>query len=170
MNTQTYLSICARIRAKAPIVKDIDLYNAQYTDDNAKREDAFNTPAVFIEFLGGQWEQMHPTFQAHNSGFVIHVVESTYKRTRNLDKKSPTQQALDLEHLRTAQKVHESLQRWMPDGCQSVMERVDTDYDHNYDQLIITKHTYHCVVLEEKVVSQYQEVLITSVQVDGKFE
>lgn len=165
MNTSTYLSLLERIRIKAPIVKDINLYNGQYTDANARQEDPFNTPAVFIEFGAGAWEQMHPSFQLHNTSITVHVVESTYKRTRNMDKKSPAQAAIDLEHLRTAQKVHEALQRWMPEGCVAVLERADTQYDQNYDQLLITRHTYATVIEEERINPTLTEKVVLEVKI-----
>lgn len=164
MNIAPYISISARIRTNVSEIKHIDLYNAQY--ENPEKEDPFNTPAVFIEYTDGNWEDMTAEFQQQVAGFVIHVVVDNYGRTDNIDQKNATQQENDLKHLNIDSKVHKALKGFVPEGCASGMFRTYTDYDNSHDQLMIIKHTYLCVIKDETY--HPQEVNVTDVAVSGK--
>jgi hypothetical protein len=164
MNTQPYIGISERIRAKCPQIKHIDLYNGQYA--NAEKEDPFNTPAVFIEYMGGATEAMTRGMQILNAGFVLHVVGDTYDRTANIDLKTPPEQAAKLAHLTLDSLVHKAVNDWQPAGCVSVMARTGIDYDTNHDQIFVTRLTYACAIADETFTET--ETTVTDVAVEGK--
>lgn len=169
MNIKPYISLSARIRAKVAGVKDIDIYNNQY--ENGRNNDVFNTPAVFIEYAGGDWQDMTQGIQILDGGFIVHVVQSNYTHTKNIDKKTQPQQEDALKHYGIDGLVHKALKQWMPDGCSSNMVRKGTFYDHNHDQLIITKHVYECLIDDDSNETEYIEVDVDTVSVkDGIVE
>jgi hypothetical protein len=165
MNTLPYISISKRIRANAPEIKHIDLYNAQY--ENSEKEDPFNTPAVFIEYLDGNWDDMTSGIQQHVSGFILHVVSDTYDRTANIDLKTEEKQLELLEHLTIDSKVHSAVKGFVPDGCHASMHRIYTDHDTNHDQIMIVKHTYACVIADETALDGVNETDVNEVSANG---
>jgi hypothetical protein len=150
MNILPYIDLSAKIRAAVEGIKDIDLYNGQY--EKPRTEDPFNTPAVFIEYLDGENEDMAGAVQLFNGGICLHVVESTYRRTRNIDQKSQQDQDKNLAHLKTDDLVHKAVHHLIPEGCKSPMVRIRTDYDQNHDQLMVTRFYYHTIIEDPKEI------------------
>ena len=139
MNAQSYIDIAKRIREKVPACRSIDIYNAQYEEPN--RHQPLSYPCVLIEWLPTNWDSLSGGAQNGNGGFRIHCVVNSMHSTYDLDKKTPTQQGLSLQHIQFQQQVHEALQGFAPSDY-SKMQRTRTIPDHRYTSVLAFIHEY----------------------------
>lgn len=167
MHPKSYTDLAERLRLKVPGIKTIDLYNGQY--DDPAQHNAYTCPAVFIEWLPVEWQDMPAGVQQGAGGFRIHCVVNTLRETRNIDRLSPPQQSQHTAHLLFPAAVHAALQGFAPHGY-SPLGRVLTTPDHRYTGNIIVVHQYtaHVVDTSAYAYAQYIEHPIDDFEVPGE--
>lgn len=139
MNAQSYIDIAARIRAKVPVCRSIDIYNAQYEEPN--KHQPLKYPCVLIEWLPTNWESLGNNAQQGDGGFRIHCVVNSMNSTYDLDTKTLTQQGLSLQHLQFQRQVHDALQDFAPTDYTG-LQRTRTVPDHRYTSVLVFIHEY----------------------------
>jgi hypothetical protein len=168
MNYPAYIDIAKQIRAQAPGVKHIDLFNDQY--NRPKESNPFNTPAVFVEFMPTPWRSTMNGVQEGMGGFRIHVVFTFIGNSHNIE--SFTQEQLDALFLNytITKKIHNALSGFAPANC-TQMERTSSMPDHNHDELLIEVMEYSFTEYDDSAdeYGDYIETLINDIIITPKF-
>ncbi len=129
-----YTGIIDRLTAKAPAIKDIDLYNAQFEFEDIQRPITY--PAVFVEFADVAWESQTSTathrHQRGNYVLRLYVAQETYGETdsRSVDRVNALQMFDVLDEVAAA------LMGWSPQGY-TAFQRVRTTVQAVYGELSV---------------------------------
>ncbi len=119
-----YEAIKAQIKAQAPSVKHILLYNSQF--DNEKREDAIEYPNAFVELSQIFWTSKVQGQQKGDVDITIHIGLERYER------ESDTTWA-------TIKEVFLALQGFAVGVLFSPLNRIEEIQDTDHDQVIVWK-------------------------------
>lgn len=122
------------------LIQYVDLWNNQV--DDAEESEAFDTPAVFIEFKNIRWRTLGNKTQEGNTTLILHIVTKKNASTSN-DSKFQDE---ELDALDIPDKIFTKLQNFKPTNA-SYMVRTDTDFNNNNKELQDTKETYEFTIL-----------------------
>lgn len=128
-----YESIKAQIKAQAPSIKHILLYNSQF--DNEKREDAILYPNCFVELSQISWTSQTQGQQRGDVDITIHVGMERYQR------ESDTTWA-------TIQEVFLALQGFAVGVLFAPLNRIEEIQDIDHDQVIVWKMIFKTSLTE----------------------
>lgn len=120
-----------------PVIKHIDLWNQQLI--NIEGEQAFNTPAVFIEFAPITWKYLPHGVREANIQVTLHVVTDS-----RVGHWSETIRALDL-----SDTIHTALFGLsFDDGVHTMntLTHLQSITDHEFDELQDNQEIYTCPV------------------------
>ena len=121
-------------------IKHIDLWNNQV--GMAEEEQAFNTPAVFVEFDPIAWQHLPHGVREAVITIHLHLVTDT-----RVGKWEDAMERLELSD--TINKTLHRLTLNTEDGSQmnSLIHR-RSDTDHNFDELAYDTDTYQCHIID----------------------
>lgn len=145
-----YLSLMERLKqlideTGEPVIKTFDLWNEQVSF--LEQEEAFETPAVFIEFRPVKWNGGMP--QQADVTLRLHIVTS-WKGSAREDSEF-RQQAL--ERFDLLEKMDSHLFNISGDDGKtsfSVFRRTGSSTNHNHEELVEDITDFTCKVIERK--------------------
>jgi len=159
MRKQLYKEIEAALLS---ILDDNDLQLIQYVDlwnnqvDDAEESEAFDTPAIFVEFKTIKWRTLGNKAQEGNVTLTLHIVTKKNASTSN-DSKF---QDKELDALDLPDKIFTKLQNFNPTNS-SYMVRTDTDYNNNDKELKDTKEAYEFTIINTLASPKTTQMKIT---------
>jgi hypothetical protein len=149
MLATVYTELAARLAALAPlpeggagggndlpIIKWIDLYNAQ--PEFLEQRESFDFPAVFVEFAAINWTNIAHPAQRGEASIRLHVVQWSLASTYN----GSEHQADALQRLRLLQQLHHHLHGWAGTHHGPLI-RTATDSDTRHDAVTVDVLTYN---------------------------
>lgn len=156
MRKQLYLAVIGRLQQvedenKEPAIKHFDLWNEQVTFIG--QEDPFDLPAVFIEFLPIQWHTENDGAQTAGVQFRLHIV--TPFKGSTAGGSAYRTEALALFDLLT--DIHRVMFNMSGDGFRSTL-RVQSDTNHNHEELIESIETYQACVSDRSACAKTRKV------------
>lgn len=122
------------------LIQYVDLWNNQV--DDAEESEAFDTPAVFVEFNRIKWRTLGNKTQEGNITLTLHIVTQKNASTSNNSKF----QSDELDNLDLPDKIFTKLQNFNPTNA-SYMVRTDTDFNNKNTEFQDTKETYEFTIL-----------------------
>lgn len=137
-----YEAILQRIMAECPDVKYIDLYNDQY--NNEEKENAFNSPAVLIEFPDFPLRSLGEGRQDADVPFFIHIGSEQYSEASSREPDAVRARAL--AHLTIVDSIQKALHLF-GDGIGGTITRTSfrTSVNHNNLYVNIVGFNLRCV-------------------------
>lgn len=136
------------------LIQYVDQWNNQV--DDAEESEAFDTPAVFVEFNRIKWRTLGNKAQEGNVNLTLHIVTKKNASTSNA-----TQfQDEELDALDIPDKIFTKLQNLKPTNA-SYMVRTDTDFNNKNKELQDTKETYEFTILNTLASPQTTQIEIT---------
>lgn len=136
------------------LIQYVDLWNNQV--DDAEESEAFDTPAVFIEFKNIRWRTLGNKTQEGNINLTLHIITKKNASTSNESKF----QDEELDALDLPDKIFTKLQNFNPTNA-SYMVRTDTDFNNNNKELQDTKETYEFTILNTLASPKITQLEIT---------
>lgn len=136
------------------LIQYVDLWNNQV--DDAEESEAFDTPAVFIEFKSIRWRTLGNKTQEGNINLTLHIITKKNASTSNNSKF----QDEELDALDLPDKIFTKLQNFRPTNS-SYMVRTDTNFDNNNKELQDTKETYEFTILNTLASPKTTQMQIT---------
>jgi len=135
------------------IIKTIDLWNNQW--GNLSTEKPFEFPSVFIEFNSIPWRSIGGNIQMGEAVVKLHIGSKTNATSRHRHEQS----AEFLKHLRTIDALHLVLRGWGQEtGYMSAWSRIDSQHDHDHDDIIAHVETYKFTVKDYSACSAYTKL------------
>jgi len=122
-----YQEIKARITSEIPAVKTFRLWNNQVSNDNI--ENAFNYPAIFLEFADLEYINEQAGLQTIIGAIRLHIVQEEYR----------TENELNLDFV---DQVAKAVNGYQTDTIIKPLIRTSEQQDINHDQLIIWEQDY----------------------------
>ncbi|MEZ5017357.1 MAG: hypothetical protein R2800_09920 [Flavipsychrobacter sp.] len=145
---KSYHYLKNNIKQHCPSIKYIDVWNNQTA--NRPKEDAYPTPAVFIEFIGFNFiDKNKGVVQVGEDGFIIyHVEQEKVSESWSTDEaESPSQADAD-ERWDVLQEIHLATQGIKTTFLKDVSRaNIETDYDH--DSLLNDGVAYRATMIDE---------------------
>lgn len=123
-----YQEIKAKVLLGVPAVKTFRLWNNQVSNDNV--ENAFNYPAIFLEFQGLEYLNENSRLQTITGTIKLHIVQEEYK-TENED------------NLDFVDSVAAALNGYQTDTITKSLIRVSELQDVDHNNLIIWEQDYY---------------------------
>ena len=139
---------------KEQLIKYVDLWNNQV--DDAEESEAFDTPAVFVEFNRIKWRTLGNKAQEGTVNLTLHIVTKKNASTSN-DSKFQDE---ELDALDLPDKIFTKLQNFKPTNS-SYMVRTDTDFNNKDKELQDTKEAYEFTILNTLASPKTTQMQIT---------
>lgn len=117
MNTFLFKTIAARLAARMPEVKQIELYSGQYQNPDAEANPIF-PPAIFIEYGDAAWENLGQLVQQATVPVLIHTVVQ-HLPPFGMDKKPTAITAYSQAVGSITRKLHQALHGFNPKDATS---------------------------------------------------
>jgi hypothetical protein len=162
-----YLAIMDRIQDQCPEVRHIDLFNDQF--NNEDQEDAFNTPAVLVEFAPFETRSLSEGRQDMEVPFILHIGTEQYEEASSREELQHRTRAL--EHLNTIDSVSKALHRYgRAIGGDIVRTGVETDINHY--NMYVHKISFLVRVVDDIALAKYIPLGTghPGMQLDNKFK
>lgn len=147
----TFQALQAHLVAHAPLVRTIDLWNEQPTFH--AQELPIITPAVYIEFLGIDWNTIGTGPIQHGYCTIrLHIAQHIVADTFAIDTATATNQPLALARFAILQQVHDALQNFANPNLKS-LNRIASDIDTNHDGLLVDTINYRTTIIDDLVTT-----------------
>lgn len=134
------------------IIKYFDLWNRQL--EFLAEDSPADYPAVYLELLPIQWEDLSHGIQQGELEFKLHIVTPWFGQTYSNAPAEVSSEQLDYLNLPTI--IFKTLQTATITNCNSIT-RTATEFDHNHEKLIETIESYKCLTIDS---SAYQHPAI----------
>jgi|GEM_PF-4630913 len=145
-----YEVIMDRIQQQCPEVKYIDLFNDQFNYE--QEEDAFNTPAVLVEFAPFETRSLSEGRQDMEIPFILHVGTEQYEEASSREELSHRTRAL--EHLNTIDSVSKALHRFGK-GIGGDIVRTGFETDVNHNNMYVHKISFKLRLVDDIALARY---------------
>lgn len=136
------------------LIQYVDQWNNQV--DDAEESEAFDTPAVFIEFKSIKWRTLGNKAQEGNVNLTLHIVTKKNASTSN----NSQFQDEELDALDLPDKIFTKLQNVKPTNS-SYMVRTDTFFNNKNKELQDTQETYEFTILNSLASPKTTQMQIT---------
>jgi hypothetical protein len=150
-----YTSLCKRLFEQVTGLTVVDLYNGQYENG-----ETISAPAIYIEFLATQWEDVGNNCQEGDVPVRLHVCYSNLSHTEAAYE-NPEPISAALEFLDFVETVHIAVQGFEPDNS-GPLGRTTTEPDtNNVEGLYVWRQVYTCKYLDESTNPENKQIQIT---------
>ena len=136
------------------LIQYVDQWNNQV--DDAEESEAFDTPAIFIEFKSIKWHTLGNKAQEGNVTITLHIVTKKNASTSN-DSKFQDE---ELDALDLPDKIFTKLQNFKPTNS-SYLVRTDTDFNNKNKELQDTQETYEFTIFNTLASPKTTQMQIT---------
>lgn len=171
---KAYLAIKDNIKQHCPSINYIALWNNQ--PNNRDREQAIPTPAVYIEFLDFDFENVQGKgkVQTAQGRIILHVEQEIITELYSTKDKESDNQDDALKRFDIMQELHLAMQGFTLPFLKGV-SRITTDPDYDHDNLIIDTVPYRATLIDEPDeqsgefvhIDKYkQEITIDGINID----
>lgn len=135
---------------QCPEVKYIDLYNAQF--DNEELEDAFNTPAVLVEFAPYETRSLSEGRQDMVIPFILHIGTEQYEEASSREELAHRTRAL--KHLATVDSVSKALHRFGK-GIAGDIVRTNVEHTVNFNNMYVHRVSFLVRLVDDIALQRY---------------
>jgi len=157
--SEFYLILVNRLKDKVPAIKHIDWWNDQF--DNEEKENPFNRPAVFIEFLAADVTTLGNRKQSWNQPFSLYIANDMLLETSSVETAALREKAVTA-HLDILDSIHYYLQNYngKDQGVQfGSIQQQGSPVSHNYDDLIVHQMNFTVRLENKAAVHKTQKVI-----------
>ena len=165
---QTFIEVRDLLKSIEKI-KTVRFWNNQIDKDDA--ENAYNYPAVFIEFSSVDWVSEKYKTQKGDTVIILHVCTEEYN-TENVDELDVMVQTLDL-----VTEIKSVIQNYTSDTVAEPLNRTNSEQDTDHDNIIVWRESYRATINdidgnteEDKVIipsGTIQAVITTDLDIDN---
>lgn len=145
-----YEAIMDRILTQCPEVKYIDLYNDQFNYE--QEEDAFNTPAVLVEFAPFETRSLSEGRQDMEIPLILHIGTEQYEEASSRETLAHRTRALD--HLNTIDSVSKALHLFGK-GIGGDIVRTGFEADINHNNMYVHKVNFIVRIVDDIALAKY---------------
>jgi hypothetical protein len=165
MRKQLYLAVVERLKTLTDdyAVKHFDVWNnnLMYVEEN----EAFNTPAVFVEFEPINWRQHLQGVREADVRFNLHIVTRRNMPTSNeLNYAEESLAFFDL--LEAINTCLHGLTQVSDSGVIDALTSVSSTTDNDYDELRHDIEAYSCHVTDLSALPRPETIATASIKVD----
>lgn len=161
MRKQLYLDIKNALKSildteGQQVFQHFDLWNQQV--EFLEQETPFNCPAIFIEFVPIQWNQLGQNKQDAELQVKIHIVTEWWAQTHD---SSPVADEM-LNYLDLPDVVVRKLNNFATSLGNKFM-RIRSEINHNHERRLDSIEVFKCQVIDTSATATYTSVEVTPV-------